>query len=1072
MKPLKLVMQAFESYGARTEIDFTKVNQNLFLIAGETGAGKTTIFNAITFALYGQTDSARNKTRGIELQSQCVDHSVLPYVELTFEEHLNGKPATYIVRRSPAHYEPSKRKGSPEQLKNEKVTLTMPDGSDYPEKEANRKIIEIIGLDKDQFMQVAMIAQGEFVDLVRTDSKNRKQIFRSIFHTDIYPRIVIELKNRADAKREDLKTIRAECVSQIQQITVPDDEPDKDTLLQLVSDISSSAALNPDQLNALMDLLQQLIQHLKENETGLLENRNRASQQRDLARDAYQAARSLQSAYNQLENAVNQLQQLDSMKASIEADRRLIDAINDAYEIESSYASYCDAARTLETTENSLKAQQNLLPTYSSRVESLNIKRQQTQKAYRDQQAAYAKVEERVQKAYEVFQNIAAADQEVRKTSDALNTARTNCDAAKNAQAAFETTIRQWQSDQQRLLGSDVKLEECRSRYSLYQQLNNNEQDLKAIESSIAAQNAKVQKAKLEFQSANEAYAKAKADYDEKNDIFLHEQAGFLARTLVEGKPCPVCGSTSHPRPAMVAIEHSSLTREVIDRLAKKAADANQVQTAASETAGKEAATLASLKQDHEVRTNRLKDAVNELISVMVEGGMPAVPVDPVHMDDTLQKIEIILKERGLQLRADTAQLADVQKKLATADVQRQKLEAEAAQAVEQLNAATVAANIALEKRKGLQNQTSYASKADAEQELAESLSILQAAEHDDKRTEQDLSSARTQADQCQATIVQLRDVQLPAQRQTTGTRKEAYEAACRDKAMDEAKWKSVVEQHRKNEVRTLQEAIEQYQSLRGKYEGMKATAVETIAGREKPDVGILQNTMAAAEEQLKSADTAYSRCQQMCMVDERIYEALSPKMAQHIDLARQFAEIDGLYRRLSGNQSGAHMDIETFVQRQYLQSILNAANQRFRQMSSNEFELRMIDDEHAGEGRTNQGLDLMVYSYATSETRRVETLSGGETFMAALSLALGMADQIQATSGSIHLDMMFIDEGFGSLDDHSRDNAIDVLKKMAGGSKLIGIISHVSELQQQIEDQLVVTRDVHTGSHARWIIS
>ncbi len=407
------------------------------------------------------------------------------------------------------------------------------------------------------------------------------------------------------------------------------------------------------------------------------------------------------------------------------------------------------------------------------------------------------------------------------------------------------------------------------------------------------------------------------------------------------------------------------------------------------------------------------------------------------NMDDTLQKIEIILKERGLQLRADADQLADVQKKLATADVQRQKLEAEAAQAVEQLNAATVAANIALEKRKGLQNQTSYASKADAEQELAESLSILQAAEHDDKRTEQDLSSARTQADQCQATIVQLRDVQLPAQRQTTGTRKEAYEAACRDKAMDEAKWKSVVEQHRKNEVRTLQEAIEQYQSQRGKYEGMKATAVETIAGREKPHVGILQNTMAAAEEQLKSADTAYSRCQQMCMVDERIYEALSPKMAQHIDLARQFAEIDGLYRRLSGNQSGAHMDIETFVQRQYLQSILNAANQRFRQMSSNEFELRMIDDEHAGEGRTNQGLDLMVYSYATSETRRVETLSGGETFMAALSLALGMADQIQATSGSIHLDMMFIDEGFGSLDDHSRDNAIDVLKKMASRSRI-----------------------------------
>ena len=1072
MKPLKLVMQAFESYGNKTEIDFTKVNQNLFLIAGETGAGKTTIFNAITFALYGQTDSGKSKTRGMELQSQYVDHSVLPYVELTFEEHLNGAPATYVVCRSPAHYEPSKRKGSPEQLKTEKVTLTMPDGSDYPEKEANKKIIEIIGLDKDQFMQVAMIAQGEFVDLVRTDSKSRKQIFRSIFHTDIYQKIIEELKKRSAEKSEQIKSVRTECVTRIQQITVPDDYSDKDTLLQLVSDISSSSTLNPDQLNALMDLLKQLIQYLEENESALSETRNKASQQRDLARDAYQAAKSLETAYNQLENAETQLGLLSARKNEIENDRHLIDAINAAYEIESSYSAYSDAAKTLKTTQDSLTEQQNLLPQYNSSVEQLTAKRQQTQKACSDQQAGYAKVEERVQKAYEVFRNIAAADQEVRTTSAAFNTAKINSDNARNAQAAFEATIQQWQKDQQRLQGVDVRLSECRGQYAQYMRLDNDEKELKTLESNIARQNTIVQQAKAHFQSANAAYARAKADYDEKNDIFLHEQAGFLAQTLVVGQPCPVCGSTSHPRPAMVAIEHSSLTKAVIDRLAKKAADANLVQTQASETAGKEAATLASMEQDRDARRNRLTAAINDLLSSMAASGMNDVVTDPFHMDHTLQNMEVVLRERGQQLRADADQLASIQVQLSTADAQRQKLEAAATKALEQLNAASVAANIALEKRSGLQNQTAYASKADADREKAESLRLLQEAERNDKATEAALRNARSQFDSCQATIVQLRDVQLPADQKTYRVRKEAYEAACTEKAMNEEQWKSVVTQHRKNEVRNLQAAIEQYQSLKGKFEGMKATAIETIAGREKPDVETLHTTMIAAQERLAAADTACSQCQQMLTLDHQIYQALSPKMAENIELARQFAEIDGLYRRLSGNQSGAHMDIETFVQRQYLQSILNAANQRFLEMSSGEFELRMIDDEHAGEGRTNQGLDLMVYSYATSETRRVETLSGGETFMAALSLALGMADQIQAASGNIHLDMMFIDEGFGSLDDHARDNAIRVLQNMAGGSKLIGIISHVSELQQQIEDQLVVTRDVHTGSHARWIIS
>ena len=197
---------------------------------------------------------------------------------------------------------------------------------------------------------------------------------------------------------------------------------------------------------------------------------------------------------------------------------------------------------------------------------------------------------------------------------------------------------------------------------------------------------------------------------------------------------------------------------------------------------------------------------------------------------------------------------------------------------------------------------------------------------------------------------------------------------------------------------------------------------------------------------------------------------ALSARMEKRQEVIKEHARIDALYRMTSGNVSGSRMDLETFVQRYYLERILYAANRRFQEMSAGQFELRMYDLKKAGEGK-NRGLDLMVYSTVTGKEREVRTLSGGESFMAALSLALGMADQIKQSSAAINLDMMFIDEGFGSLDEHSRNQAVRVLQEMAEGSRLIGIISHVSELKQEIEDQLIVTKD-ENGSHVKWQIS
>ena len=231
-----------------------------------------------------------------------------------------------------------------------------------------------------------------------------------------------------------------------------------------------------------------------------------------------------------------------------------------------------------------------------------------------------------------------------------------------------------------------------------------------------------------------------------------------------------------------------------------------------------------------------------------------------------------------------------------------------------------------------------------------------------------------------------------------------------------------------------------------------------------------IQKESEKAESSLKAAESLRDQLRSVYKDNKEVCRTLVPMLKERQKLIEEHGRIDHLYRLVSGNVSGSRMDLETYVQRYYLEKILIAANRRFQDMSAGQFELRMYELEKAGEGK-NKGLDLMVYSTVTGREREVRTLSGGESFMAALSLALGMADQIQESSAAINLDMMFIDEGFGSLDEHSRNQAVKVLMDMAEGSRLIGIISHVTELKQEIEDQLIVTKD-ETGSHVKWQIS
>ena len=285
MRPIRLTMQSFGSYGKETSIDFTKTSQNLFLISGDTGAGKTTIFDAIVFALYGEASSVNNKKDGMELQSQFVGYDTEPYVEFVFSEQRGEECEVYTVRRVPRHIEPLKRKSGYTE-KSETVSLIMPDESEYPQKEADRKLEEIVGLTKGQFMQVAMIAQGEFMEILRARTDDKKVIFRKLFNTELFQKIVYELDRRCKEKRTEIAQIRTSCQTEAGHIVIPEAYDRAENLSEQKRRVLRSDKFSVTDMEKLLEELKILCESLGEKKHAAQENFDAVSKIRDAKRDA------------------------------------------------------------------------------------------------------------------------------------------------------------------------------------------------------------------------------------------------------------------------------------------------------------------------------------------------------------------------------------------------------------------------------------------------------------------------------------------------------------------------------------------------------------------------------------------------------------------------------------------------------------------------------------------------------------------------------------------------------------------------------------------------------------------
>lgn len=1075
MRPQKLTMQAFGSYGQKTIIDFTKTDQNLFLVTGDTGAGKTTIFDAIVFALYGEASSVSNKKEGVVLQSQYAGLELEPYVELEFTD--GQEQDIYTVRRVPRHLKKITRgaaKGVGTREITGSVSLIMPDGTEYPQKESNGKLQEIIGLTKNQFMQVAMIAQGEFMELLRAKSDDKKKIFRRLFNTEMYEDIAVELGNRKRAKEKDIADIRTRCQSEAARVKLLSDsaenqgqdefgqqtevlEESLDKLKKQIAD--GEIVVIGEFLEILFRYCRVLDRELEKAEKSYRE----AADIRDKKRDEYTKAQQLQQLFLQLDQAESELAKCRELTSEMEKKEQLSGQIQAAWEVKTAGDQMIEKRLEAEKTEAALKELKNRLPELLKRQQETDEEEKKAEIEQSQAQEEFSRVSEKAEKALELFKQIRECRKKVQNLDKEFQQIQKQEKQAKDAFEAAEIMEKEYRKQAETLSDAGEKLAVCQSKMEEIRMMMEDHKGLLGIYQEVKKYNEIAENLKRKYVDVKDKYEKKHQEYENLRRAFLDAQAGFLAAELKPGKPCPVCGATEHPSPCIPKEEHRELSQDKIDQIGNDAESLRKEQ----ETLSGEVKSNTNLRdaRDRDFRENfeKLQDKMRRSIPKLPENFSPGQAQELIKQ----WKQQVQTEEFAYQKQAET--LREIREKLEELEKRKPSLKENMETFQEQEKNVQAALEGARSELAGYSSSSDFSSEEEAK-------NARNMAENRKNQTEEVLKEARNKAECTRQkkteaeTLIRRYEKELPARKKEKDRQKKIYETLLQEKNLTEEQWKNLTDIYEKYAAEEFRNDVNSFRNRQTAAKSSTRSMRAAIGERQRPVLEEKRSQAEEAEKIFEASGRIRDGIKSVYQENQAVYDTLAPILTDRKRLVEEHAKLDNLYRLVSGNVSGSRMDLETYVQRYYLEKILDAANRRFQDMSAGQFELRMYDLEKAGEGK-NRGLDLMVYSTVTGKEREIRTLSGGESFMAALSLALGMADEIQESSAAISLDIMFIDEGFGSLDEHSRNQAVKVLLEMAEGSKLIGIISHVTELKQEIEDQLIVTKD-EAGSHVRWQIS
>lgn len=929
MKPQKLTMSAFGPYAGKTEIDFTRLgDQGLYLITGDTGAGKTTIFDAITFALYGEA-SGEVRQSGM-LRSKYAADDVRTEVELAFL--YQGKQ--YTVRRNPEYLRPKER-GSGFTLQKGDAQLIFPD--DRPpvtkSKDVTKAVTELIGLNCQQFRQIAMIAQGDFQKLLLAGTEQRSEIFRQIFHTGIYQEIQIRLRDTAK-----------NCWKEY------------DELRRSISQHLSGAAF--------------------------LENGEFYGEWKELEKSGFEG-----KAVRGMELLKRQLLQDEKEQEALQLSLEELDGRMHQLDLQ------------LGKIHQSARARQELMLKAEEKTQ-LWPQLEQARKALVQARQAAEVCTDLKEKAREAREGLKLFEEDSVQRGLAAKKER---EIAESRQAADTQKKRQGQIE--------GELEEKRVQLEALKNVGEDKQRLEHSLEELLRQKKELEQRGREFEKTEEQLLKKQKEYLaqlQRRDVeregyaslerqFLDAQAGLLAQRLKEGEKCPVCGSLHHPQPARVCGEIPD--KAVLEHRKNELSRAEALTERLSADAG-------FLKE----RLEQLQ-AELELQLALTGQARPAAFTEPT---------DAASAALTGQTDSASASLAD------RIRVRQEKLNAQITSRQEKLRE-----NIALAQRRDL-----------LERQIPELEKQRKTLENGCQNTELSLARLQTELEQLQKQI---------------GARQEVLRGQSRDALEAQIGGLEATAQRLEREKEGAQE---RYLACQTKLERLNA-AIEALTaqagGTEEDDEARLQKQRAVLAEQKKAFNQKQAELFSQIRQNRQILLQVEKKQELLERTEKRYVQLRALSDTAGGTLAGKRkIELETYIQMTYFDRILRRANLRLLTMSGGQYELKRQEE---GDNKGKAGLELDVIDHYNGSVRSVRTLSGGESFQASLSLALGLSDEIQASAGGIRLDTMFVDEGFGSLDEDSLNQAMKALEGLAEGQRTVGIISHVAELKDRIDRKIIVTK-------------
>lgn len=922
MRPIKLTVSAFGPYAGTTEIDFEKLGTSgLYLITGDTGAGKTSIFDAITYALYGEPSGNNRETT--MLRSMYSKPEVETFVKLTFE--CKGKE--YIVTRNP-DYERPKKRGEGTTKAVAQAELIFPDGKvAAKEKNVNAEIKNIIGVDKEQFKQIAMIAQGDFLKLLLAKTEERRSIFSNIFNTGLFSELQKKLSAESAELQKECENIKSSISQYVNQISCEEDNTEY---------IEVEKAKGGDMLTEdIAALLERLI---------------------DADEKAHEAAEEQSKALNA---------ELDKVKQRAADAEKIAKAKEDLRKNEAAAA---EAEERLKLLEERYSAEEAKRPE-ADKMKSDAAKLEGKLNDYEELSDKQTKFSENKKIAEEKERELSALGKE----ADTLN----------SEIQSLEEELKALRNSGENEMKFKAEKEKAAAQRDNFAGLIDDITSFNKIEGKYKA-------AVEEYKSKRNDASKLSRQYECEYNTYLEEQAGILADTLKENAPCPVCGSIHHPKPAVKST--GVLTKDELDVLKKKMEDATADENRARDNAGNLMGKLDEKKSSTRTKIQSLCSEVSGF-------------------DEALQ----FAKNRRSEIESEISAL---DKKIQEANKQ---------------SARKKAIDEALPKKRSDTQKISDSK--------AKTTSELTAKTEENKALDERISALKEslEFESKEKAIAEISRLKKEAEKITAD--------------IDEAKNK-------------LNDCSAELKSLESAKAEIKKQADENAEGIDLDEENKRKAELEEAQKKLREKEkNIYSRLSNNKGLREKIVEALGNSK----DCEERYTMVNSLSDTANGSLKGKEkIKLETYVQMYYFDSIIKRANTRLVIMTDGQYELVRSGSE-SKKGQT--GLDLDVIDHYNGSERSVKSLSGGESFMASLALALGLSDEVQSSAGGIKLDTMFIDEGFGSLDEDSLEQAIKALNGLADSDHLVGIISHVGELKQKIEKQIVVTKTKTDGSSIEIVV-